>query len=179
MSLPVAEEAEQVEEQVDKVKVERQCAYGGELACLRAVGESGHLLYLLRIPCRKADENDNTGKTYYPLHGTTLQEDIDNGTDDKSYQCHNQEVAHTRQVALGNIPVNSHCAEHGCRDDKCGEYRRMGVLQQYHRKHHTVKYGICVKQQSCSHGAELLQSPGKHHHKHNLGNKQAEVEPRV
>lgn len=55
----ISEEAEQVEEQVDKVEVERQGADGGEAARSYLVG-GGHALYPLGIPGGKADENQHT-----------------------------------------------------------------------------------------------------------------------
>ena len=117
--LAVAEEAEQVEEQVDEIEVERQRADGGELACLRAVGHGCHLLDFLCVPCGEADEYHHACEADNPLHRRAFHEDVDNGADYKPDECHEQECAHARQVALGDIAVNRHGAEHGGGDDKC------------------------------------------------------------
>ena len=177
--LAVAEEAEQVEEQVDEIEVERQRAYGGELAGLRAVGHGGHLLDFLRVPCGEADEYHHACEADNPLHRRAFHENVDNGADNEAYQCHEQECANARQVALGHVAVNRHGAEHGSGDDKCGEYRTCCVCGKDCRQHHAVEYGVDVENERGNRRAELVQRPGEDKHENHFGYDQPEVEARI
>lgn len=54
-----AEDAEQEEEQVDEVEIERERAYGGELAHGSFGGDHCEALYLLGVPGGKSDEYEH------------------------------------------------------------------------------------------------------------------------
>ena len=55
-----AEESEQIEEEVDEVKVERQRAVGCQTTVAHSGIRIGHLFDLLGVPGCEADENQHT-----------------------------------------------------------------------------------------------------------------------
>ena len=57
----ISKEAEQIEEEVDEVKVEAEGADSGEMTCVLSRGVLSHLLDFLSIPCGKTDKNEYTG----------------------------------------------------------------------------------------------------------------------
>lgn len=83
-----AEEAEQVKEQVDEVKIEIQGAESGYMAGGRRGHGFGHAFDLLGVPCGQTDENDHTGKGYDPSEGAVGPEQVDHSRDNQSYQGH-------------------------------------------------------------------------------------------
>lgn len=73
----VAEEAEQIEEQVDEVKIECQRADCGDFAHLRRVAVLHHLFDFLGVPCGEADEDCHAGKRNQPFKDAAAHEDVD------------------------------------------------------------------------------------------------------
>ena len=87
-----AEEAEQVDEQVDEVKVEAQSAHRGYLAHHRGVGLGTHALDGLGIPSSEANEDEHTDNADNQVkHRTLEKDDIDQHTRDESDECHDQD----------------------------------------------------------------------------------------
>ena len=77
-----AEETEQIDKQVHKIKIERECAPCGYILCLLSRCGGKHSLYLLGVPCCEPYENCYAYKTDYPLHLCALQEYIHHRADD-------------------------------------------------------------------------------------------------
>ena len=98
-----AEEAEQVEEQVDEIKIEAQSADCGDFACVGTAVVGKHCLDFLGVPCCQPDENGYAGKADYPVHRAACNEDVDNCADDKSEQSHHHQRAEARKVVFSKV----------------------------------------------------------------------------
>ena len=89
-----SEEAQQVEEQVDEVEVEAQCAHQRNLlSCLTHVFlHQQHLLDLLRIIGRQSYEHQYADARDNQVHRRVVEEDVDDTGYDQANQCHEQQT---------------------------------------------------------------------------------------
>ena len=87
-----SEDAEQVEEEIDKIEIQSQgsdecqflCALAHVVLCLE------HLLDLLTIPSGQANEDGYTCVTQNVIKPRTLQEHVYYGSDNQAYQRHEE-----------------------------------------------------------------------------------------
>lgn len=86
-----AEEAEEVDEEVDEVEVEREGAPGGQGAVGQAHVHGGHLLDFLGVPGGEADENQHAKSGYYHPKGAVAPEDVDEAADYQAEEGHVEE----------------------------------------------------------------------------------------
>ena len=117
-----SEETEQVEEQVDEVQVEAQCAESGDFTSIGSAVHHNHLFDFLSVPCCKADKDAYAHEADNPVHCAACQEDIDDNADEQANQCHVEERTETCKAVFSEIAVDGHCSEHTCRDEECLSY---------------------------------------------------------
>lgn len=134
-SIPVAEDTEKEEEQVDEIKIKIHRTHRRQLVARGAVKlrSIGQLLDLLRIPCGKTDEKHYAHNRDYPLQLAALQEQIHNHDDDKPEKTHHQIGTHAAQIAFRQIAVDRHRPENArCYEERIG-YRTQTVRKEYRR----------------------------------------------
>lgn len=86
-----AEEAEEVDKEVDEVEVEGEGAPGGEGAVGETHVHGGHLLYFLGVPGGEADENQHSESGDDPFECAVGPEDVDQAADDEAEEGHIEE----------------------------------------------------------------------------------------
>lgn len=112
--LIVSEDTEQIKEEVDEVEVEAQRTKQSEflhmLACIGCLHT--HLLDLLCVVSGESDEDEHTYVAQDIVEACAAHEHVDNSSDDKTYQSHEQQLAERRKVGL-------RCVAHECHNAKC------------------------------------------------------------
>ena len=117
-SVAVAEEAEEVDEEVDEIEVEGEGAEGGKASVGHTGIGLGHLTYLLGVPGGEADEEHYTDDAHDPVEGGAMGEDVDYQQYQQSEEAHVEDRTHACQGAVGEITVDAHGAEHSGGDHK-------------------------------------------------------------
>lgn len=174
-----AEEAEEVDEEVDEVEVEGEGAPCGDV--LR--GDAGvggcELLDFLGIPCGEADEDEHTGAGDNPVKGGVGPEDVDNNHDEQAEKRHVEERTDLGEVACGEISVDAHGPEGAGADKECLEKGGEREFQAENRQRKAVDYRKEIKQ-SCGHGrSELVEACRNDEHKHKFQDCQTPVDHAV
>ena len=92
----VAEDAEQIEEEVDEVEIQRQGSEEGKLlsALAHVILSLEHLFNLLAIPGSQTDEDSHTDIAQDVIETRALQEHVYHGSDNQSDQSHEEYLAH-------------------------------------------------------------------------------------
>ena len=89
--IAVAEDAEQVEEQVDEVEVKCQSTDSGKFAHIALACFHCHLLNLLHVPCGETDKDYHTCCTDTPSQSRTCKEDVHHRHDEGGFGADNQQ----------------------------------------------------------------------------------------
>ena len=122
-----AEEAEEIDEEVDEVEVERK---GADCCDFVDFFEGGHFSYMLDslgVPGGDADENQHTDAGDNPFEGGAFHKEVDDDADDESEEGHIEECSHLGEVAVGEVAIHAHRSIHtGC-DKESFENRSLGV----------------------------------------------------
>ncbi len=175
----VAEDTQQVEEEVDEVEVEVEGADGGEAADRVSGCSHGHCLNLLCVPGGEADEDEHAGVGDDPHHRLALDEEVDEGGDDDAEQGHEEYRAHAREVVRSEIAVDAHGGEGAGGYEECRCYRLVGVGEEYRRQGQAVDGSEDIEEQRGHGVAEFIDSGCDGDDNADLGNEQAPHEPRV
>src|ERR1044071_5953445 len=97
----VADKAQQEQEQVDEVEIEREGAHHRLAAGDRAVvADIVHLLDALSIPGGQPGEDQHADRRDGEVEPGGLEEDVDDHGQDQPEQAHPQERADRREIAL-------------------------------------------------------------------------------
>src|ERR1700730_3021387 len=105
-SAPVADQAQQHQEQVDEVEIELQRTCDGlATGCGAILLRIVHLLDPLRIPGYYAGEDENADRRDHEVEPGALKEDVHHHREDQPEQAHNQERADGRQIPPGRIAL--------------------------------------------------------------------------
>ena len=86
-----AEEAEEVDEEIDEVEVKGECTPGGEGAVGKTHVHGGHLLYFLGVPGGETDENQHSEPGDDPFECAVGPEDVDQAAYDEAEEGHIEE----------------------------------------------------------------------------------------
>lgn len=156
VSVAVSEDAQQVHEHIDKVKIEAQGAEGGQTAYGARWCFLCHALDLLGVPCGEAYEDEYAAEGDGPFKAGTLQKDVDDAGDDEADESHEQERAYAAEVSAGEVAVDAHGAEGAGGDEECLGDGHAGVYDEYGCKHHAVDHGKEEEQNGGRGGAELI-----------------------
>jgi hypothetical protein len=124
------EKAEQEDEQVDEVQIERKSAHDAHLhqaiAVLLEFGQICHFLDALGIVGGQACENQHADDADNPTQRTTGEEDVDNAGNHQTNQAHHQERAEARQINFGGETDDRHHTKQACRrEESIGECHRL------------------------------------------------------
>src|SRR3974377_293183 len=105
---PVAQEAQQEQEQVDKIEVERQRPHH-RLAADEGTAVRGrvHLLDPLRIPRRQAGEDEDADRRNRELQPRALDEHVHQRSEDQPESATDHEGADGREIALRGVAVEA------------------------------------------------------------------------
>ena len=108
-----SEDAQQIEEQVYEIEIQREGTHERELLCLfAAVGTHGkHVLDLLCVVGGQTDEHSNTDVTDDEVHAAASYEEVNDRGDDDAYQTHKRQLAQRGEVALRGVANKRHRAE--------------------------------------------------------------------
>lgn len=174
-SVAAAKDAQQVQEQVDEVEIERQGTHRGDLAEHRGVGLGTHALDSLGIPCGKSHKDEYTSHTDAPCHHGALQEDVDNHADKQSDESHEHEGAKLGQVLTGGVAHDGHHAEHASSDGKGQGDASACVNQQDGRQGDAVQDAVGIEQRGGGAAAQLVDAGAEVNHQTQLKAKQHEV----
>ena len=137
----LAEDAEQIEEEVDEVEVELQgTEQGNLLRTLAHVGLHGQsLLDALAVPGGETHEEQHADVAQYQVKARAAQEHVDHRGDDEADESHEQDVADLGQVGLRDIAVEGHRAECAGGDEEYLSDARHGVDEEDARQRHAVQ----------------------------------------
>ena len=170
LAVAIAEKAQQHEEHVDEVEVERKCAEQGPATHGQAVVHGGvfaHHAQLLGIEGGEAGEDDDAEHADGEINGGIADEGIDDAGEQNAPQAHNHEAAHAGKVTLGDHAEYAHAAEHSGGDEKGLGHGRAGVHKENRTEEHAHEHGI---QQEKPRGG----SCGKH--VHSCGNEHGQTD---
>ncbi len=173
-----AEESEQVEEEVDKVEIERQGAYSGEAAVGHGTRLCPFLHFLCVIGC-EADEYQHACGRDYPVEHAIGPEEVDHDADNEAEEGHVEERTDFREVVGGEVAVYAHRAKHSGCDKECLEDGVEAVGAEYQREHHTVEHRVEVEQSGGHTSRHALDASRDGVDHHQLNDEQAPVYPGV
>lgn len=162
----VAQKAEQHEEHVDKVKVQRErakqraAAHGQTVVHGRAFA---HHAELLGVEGGKAGENNHAKHADGEVHGGIADEGVDDAGQQNAPQPHDHEAAHARKVTLGDHAEHAHAAEHACGDDEGLRHGRAGVHQKNRAEKYAHQHGVQQEQASGRARGKRVHSGGDEH----------------
>ena len=118
--LSFSENAEQIDEEIDKVEIERQGSkkshFLSALTGIRCLKE--HLFDFLGVVSRESNKDEDTDVTENHRKAVTLHKEIDNGSNNQSDQCHKQYLTHRRKIGLRGIAYQGHCAKGACGNEE-------------------------------------------------------------
>lgn len=156
--LPTAEDAEEVDEEVDEVKIERESSEESKLlsalAGIRSLEE--HLLDFLGIPRGESDKDEYTDIAQNKGKATALDKEVDDGGNDESDEGHKEDFTHRREVGLGGVAHNGHCGEGACGDEEHRSDGRRRIGQEDVRQQGTIDDRIEDKHQRGSGQRQLI-----------------------
>ncbi len=91
----MAKQPQEIDEEVDEVEIEGECAKECILlgAFARIRGHEEHLFYLLRVVGSEPHEDDDAGVADDKFKHGTVNEDIDHRGDDEADKGHKQDFA--------------------------------------------------------------------------------------
>ena len=174
-----SEETEQIEKQVDKVKIEAQRADSGEVTGHAWGRVLCHLLDFLCVPCGEAYEDKHSGTWDNPSESVAVGEDVDHRGDDEAYERVKQEVAPLGEILCGEVAIDAHGSECAGADKEGLGYWCGCIYYKYGCECQTVERGKHIEEQ-CSRGRWHLADTGREgEHNHELGDEETPVEPWV
>ena len=144
---PVSKNAQQHEEEIDKIKIKRQSAYDGSFTMLlRALGHVGtHIFNLLGIIGHQTCKNKNTHVGSDPVQPRAIQKDVYNGSNYQTNKQHKQEAAKFGKIISREIAICTHEGKHATANEKGSGNGAGCVNQENNRKGKTVDDGIYNK----------------------------------
>ena len=107
----VAEEAQQVEEEVYEVEVQAQGAYCGEFACGFCGSHGGASFDRLGVPGGESYEDKYAEPRDNPFKSAVCPENVNNRAEYQPYECHEQHRAPFGEVLRCQIAVDAHGSE--------------------------------------------------------------------
>lgn len=130
--LSLSEDAEEVDKQVDEVKVEGESTQEGyflsSFSCIGSLHK--HLFDLLGVISGETYEDKYTDIANHQVETSALDEEhVDQCGNDDADKCHQQILTHGRQVGLGGITDDSHCRKGSCRDEEHSSNRACWYMQ--------------------------------------------------
>ena len=156
--LPTAEDAEEIDEEVDEVEVKGEGSEESKLlsalACIGSLEE--HLLDLLGIPRSKSNEDEYSDIAQNKGKATTLDKEVDDGGNDESDEGHEENFTHRREVGLGGVAHDSHCRKRTCSDEEHRSNGRRRIGQEDVRQQGTIDDRIEDKHQRGSGQRQLI-----------------------
>lgn len=141
-----AEEAEEIDEEVDKVEIERQGADSGDFIDFFDWSILCHTFDFLGVPCSDTDENQHADAWYYPFECAALHKQIDDDADDESEECHIKICANLREVAVGKVTIDAHRTKNACRNQEGLEDWGLGVNGENQREGDAVEDGEKIEE---------------------------------
>ena len=103
--IATTKDAQQVDEEIDEVKIERQCAQKRillhHLSCIGSL--NAHFFNLLRIVGCQSNEDEDTHVTDDDIQTRALHEDIHDGGNNQPHECHHKQFSPRRKVSFRRI----------------------------------------------------------------------------
>ncbi|PAV67907.1 hypothetical protein WR25_10296 [Diploscapter pachys] len=142
------EQAEDEEEHVDEVEVQRQRRHDHGLADHVRTGDlEVQALRTLRVVGGEASEDQHADRADDQAHDARLQEQVDQAGDDQADEADDQERAERRQVALRGIAVEAEAGEaRRGREERTGD-RGATVDEEDRRERHAHQHRKRPEQQ--------------------------------
>src|SRR4030042_6716300 len=142
----LTENAQEHQEQVDEVEVERKGAHDRSLSNNGSIEVCrlghGHVLDLLCVIGREAHKNKDSDIADDHAHTAALDEQVDQGGDDDADQAHHHKTAKRRQILFGRPPVKAADDKSGGTDKKGAHNGSLGIDEKDRRKSHPVQTRI-------------------------------------
>ena len=132
--LIVSEDAEQIEEEVDEVEIERERTEKRKLlhAFARIRSHTAHLLNLLRVVSGQTYEDQHAYVADDEVKTRASYEDVHHRSDDNADERHEQQLADGGQVCLRGVAHERHRTERARRNKERLGYYRGGVSEEHH-----------------------------------------------
>lgn len=129
-----SEDAEQIEEEVDEVEIERERSEKRKLlhAFARIRSHTAHLLNLLRVVSGQTYEDQHAYVADDEVKTRASYEDVHHRGDDNADERHEQQLADGGQVCLRGVAHERHRTERARRNKERLGYYRGGVSEEHH-----------------------------------------------
>ena len=158
-AVAVAEEAQQEQEHVDEVKVQRERAEQSAAADGEAVVHGSvfaHHAELLGVEGGEAGEDDHAEHADGEVHGSVAEEGVHDAGQQNAPQAHHEEASHAGEITLGDHTEHAHAAEHACGDDEGLSHGGAGIDQQHRAEEHAHERGVQQEQARGRTGGEAV-----------------------
>ena len=138
---------------------------------VRIFGPHEHLFNLLRVVGGKANKHKHADVAHDKVeHSALKKEEVRYRCDDNSNESHQQYLAQTRQVGLGEVAKQGHCAE-----SSCGDEERLGddtgrIGEENHRERCPVEGRVEDEKQRCRCEREPVDETADAENQRQLGN---------
>lgn len=175
LSVPAsAQEAEQIEEQVDEVQIEleggKDRGLGGHLGVVAVVGVES--LNLLGVVGGEAQEHGDADEAVDPVQGLEAgDEHGDEAKDHQEDESAHQHGADAGQVGLGGVAKGGHCAEVQCGDAEHQHQAGHVKEDEIDREGHAGEGGVGEEEEPGRRYGQAVNTGGEHQHHRNLGDK--------
>jgi len=167
------EEAKEIEEEVDEVEVEGECAEYGEFLCLAIdFGAIGfHLLFdfLCVVGC-KSHEDEYADGTDDEIHHGVMEEEVDHCGYDESDECHEEEGTYLSEVTARDGAVDGHGCESACCDEEGSGNGSRAVSEKNEREGGSIENGVACEETGCHGEREFVDGCGKREYEAEFGN---------
>ena len=157
----VAEEAQQEQEHVDEVQIQRERTEQGAAADGKAVVHGRaftHHAELLGVERGEAGEDDDAEHADGEVHGGVAEEGVHEAGQQDAPQAHHEEAPHAGEVTLGHHAEYAHAAEHACGDDEGLSHGSAGIDQKHRAEEHAHESGVQQEQARGRTGGENVHS---------------------
>ena len=179
LSVPAsAQEAEQIEEQVDEIQVELESGEDGglgrHLGVVAVVGVEG--LDLLGVVGGEAQEDGDADEAVDPVHGREAgNEHGQEGKDQQEDESAHQHGADAGQVGLGGVAEGGHGAEVQGGDAEHDHQAHHVKDDEVDREGHAGEGGVGEEQEASRRHGQAVDPCGEHQYHHQLGDEQSDI----
>ena len=155
------EELQELQEEIDEVKIECQSSYDCFFLVLVCsfIPDDIHRLDLLSVIGRECYKDDDSDYGDDKVCESILEEEIDESCDHDPEESEKCECPNPREITLGQVSVGTHGREDECRHSKNRYNRTELIHEKYHRECQACDNSIEYKKNHSHSGIHLLDEP--------------------